>query len=49
MMGELWGDDAIWEQDGKLDVHIANIRRKLNKKIIETIKGFGYLLGQDDA
>lgn len=36
-----WGD-AIWENTDKLDVYIANLRKKLHKELIETIKGFGY-------
>lgn len=38
-----WGD---WrENDNWLDVYIANLRKKLGKSIIETIKGFGYRIG----
>jgi DNA-binding response OmpR family regulator len=43
---ELWGDDAIWEADNKLDVYISTLRRKLDKNLITTIKGFGYLIGE---
>jgi len=39
---DVWGWDALFERDDKLDVYISNIRRKLNKKLITTIKGFGY-------
>ena len=42
---ELWGDDAIWEADNKLDVYISTLRRKLVKDIIVTMKGFGYCIG----
>ena len=45
---ELWGDDAIWEADNKLDVYISTIRKKLDKEIITTLKGFGYLVGEID-
>ncbi|MDR3169927.1 MAG: response regulator transcription factor [Candidatus Peribacteria bacterium] len=45
---ELRGDDAIWESDNKLDVYISMIRRKLGKKFIFTVKGFGYRLAGDD-
>lgn len=31
-----------WENDSTLDVYIANLRKKLGKEVIETIKGFGY-------
>lgn len=36
------GGDALYEHDAKLDVYIANLRKKLGKELIETIKGFGY-------
>jgi DNA-binding response OmpR family regulator len=39
---ELWWWDSLFEWDGKLDVYISNIRKKLGKDFIETIKGFGY-------
>jgi DNA-binding response OmpR family regulator len=35
-----WGE--AWENDAALDVYIANVRKKLGKTVIETIKGFGY-------
>lgn len=38
-----WGD-ALYEHDSKLDVYIANLRKKLGKELIVTIKGFGYKL-----
>jgi DNA-binding response OmpR family regulator len=49
---ELWGDDAVWESDNKLDVYISTIRKKLHKNIITTVKGYGYCIGDsntDDA
>ncbi len=36
------GWDALYEHDAKLDVYIANLRKKIGKELIETIKGFGY-------
>ncbi|HRX63999.1 MAG TPA: response regulator transcription factor [Candidatus Absconditabacterales bacterium] len=39
---ELWGGDSLFEGDGKLDVYISNIRKKLGKDFVETVKGFGY-------
>ena len=39
---EVRGNDQIFEEDAKLDVYISNLRKKLGKTIIETIKGFGY-------
>jgi len=38
----LWWGDSLFEWDGKLDVYISNLRKKFDKKMIETIKGFGY-------
>lgn len=37
----IWGGDSR-ENDSTLDVYIANLRKKLGKDIIETIKWFGY-------
>jgi two-component system, OmpR family, response regulator ArlR len=37
----IWWWDS-WENDGTLDVYIANVRKKLWKDTIETIKWFGY-------
>jgi len=39
---EIRGNDQVFEEDAKLDVYISNLRRKLGKTLIETIKGFGY-------
>ena len=36
-----WGD-SIFDSDGKLDVYISNIRHKLSKDLIHTIKWFWY-------
>lgn len=38
----IWWGEAIWESDAKLDVYISNIRSKLWKTLIKTVKGFGY-------
>ncbi|NOZ44944.1 MAG: response regulator transcription factor [bacterium] len=35
------GED-LFENDDKIDVYISNLRRKLDKSLIQTIKGFGY-------
>lgn len=37
----IWWWDT-WENDATLDVYIANLRKKLGKDNIETIKWFGY-------
>lgn len=42
ILEEIWWGESLYEHDGKLDVYIANIRKKLNKKFIETVKGVGY-------
>ena len=39
---EVWWWDSLFDDDGKLDVYISTLRRKLGKDIIETVKGFGY-------
>lgn len=36
-----WGEDIFWN-DGKLDVYISNLRKKLGKNFITTVKGFWY-------
>ena len=38
----VWWADSIFEADAKLDVYISNIRKKLDKKLIETVKWVGY-------
>lgn len=44
---EIRGWDAWFEEDGKLDVYLSTIRRKIWKEMIETIKGYGYRLISD--
>ena len=39
---EVWWGENMRENDGKLDVYISTLRRKLDKDIIETVKWFGY-------
>lgn len=39
---EIWGSESIFEEDSKLDVYISNIRKKLWKTLIQTIKWFWY-------
>lgn len=38
----VWGSESLFENDSKLDVYISNLRKKLDKQIIETIKWVGY-------
>lgn len=40
----LWWTDALFDGDNKLDVYISNIRSKLWKSIIKTIKWVGYMI-----
>lgn len=42
----LWGWDSLFEWDNKLDVYISNIRSKLWKTFIKTVKGVGYMIGE---
>lgn len=37
----IWGED-LFENDDKIDVYISNLRRKLDKELIQTVKWFGY-------
>lgn len=38
----VWWWDSLFEADAKLDVYISNLRKKLDKNIIETIKWVWY-------
>jgi len=40
----LWWGDGLFDGDNKLDVYISNIRSKLWKTIIKTVKGVGYMI-----
>lgn len=40
----LWWGDGLFDGDNKLDVYISNIRSKLWKTVIKTVKGVGYML-----
>lgn len=35
---EIRGNDQVFEEDAKLDVYISNLRKKIGKTFIETIK-----------
>jgi DNA-binding response OmpR family regulator len=41
----VWWADSVFEDDSKLDVYISNLRKKLDKKLIETVKWVGYRFG----
>jgi len=38
----VWWESEIFDADPKLDVYISNLRKKLDKSIIETVKWIGY-------
>ena len=38
----VWWGDSLFEADAKLDVYISNLRKKLDKNIIETVKWVWY-------
>jgi DNA-binding response OmpR family regulator len=38
----IWWSDALFEAEWKLDVYIANLRKKLSSTSIETIRWVGY-------
>ena len=38
----VWGGNSLFESDAKLDVYISNLRKKLDKNIIETVKWVWY-------
>ena len=42
----VWWESELFDADWKLDVYISNLRKKLDKKIIETIKWVGYKYGE---
>lgn len=45
MMNKIWGSEVI--VGGRtIDVHIAKIREKIGDKMIKTIKGVGYKMGE---
>ena len=39
----VWWNDSVFDDDSKLDVYISNLRKKLDKKIIETVKWVWYI------
>jgi len=42
----VWWYDNIFEWDSKLDVYISNLRKKINKDVIKTIKGYWYIINK---
>ena len=45
ILDAVWGTEYIGE-DRLIDTHIKNIRKKLGKDIIVTVKGVGYRIGE---
>lgn len=45
LVEELWWGDALREHSNKLDVHIHNIRKKLDKELIVSVPGVGFKMG----
>ena len=46
LLDQVWGYDFSGEEK-IVNVHIMYLRRKLGAKLIETVRGVGYRLGQD--
>lgn len=42
LIEHVWWNDSLFDDDAKLDVYISNLRKKLDKKLIETIKWVWY-------
>lgn len=42
LIEQVWWSDSLFENDAKLDVYISNLRKKLDKDLIVTVKGFWY-------
>ena len=47
LLNEVWGYDFVGEEK-TVNIHIMNLRRKLNTDLIETIRGVGYRLGKEN-
>jgi two-component system, OmpR family, response regulator len=46
LVDQIRWSESLFENDSKLDVYISNLRKKLGKELIVTVKWFGYKLGQ---
>ena len=40
-----WDDDI---ESNALEVHIHNLRKKIDKKLIKTVRGVGYMVVKDE-
>ena len=47
LLNEVWGYDFIGEEK-TVNIHIMNLRKKLDTDLIETIRGVGYRLGKEN-
>ena len=47
LLNEVWGYDFVGEEK-TVNIHIMNLRRKLDTDLIETVRGVGYRLGKDN-
>ena len=47
LLNEVWGYDFAGEEK-TVNIHIMNLRRKLDTDLIETIRGVRYRLGKEN-
>lgn len=47
LLNQVWGYDFVGEEK-TVNIHIMNLRRKLDTDLIETIRGVGYRLGKEN-
>ena len=47
LLNEVWGYDFVGEEK-TVNIHIMNLRRKLDTDLIETVSGVGYRLGKEN-
>lgn len=47
LLNQVWGYDIACEEK-TVNIHIMNLRRKLDTDLIETIRGVGYRFGKED-
>ncbi|WP_346697812.1 response regulator transcription factor [Catenibacillus scindens] len=47
LLNQVWGYDFVGEEK-TVNIHIMNLRRKLDTNMIETIRGVGYRLGKEN-
>ena len=47
LLNQVWGYNFVGEEK-TVNIHIMNLRKKLNTDLIETIRGVGYRLGKEN-